>query len=152
MFLILSIVLHKQLVKEIGQSFCGLELSFLWIWIGTLWFVSASLGIFPLSIFCSVISREILEIFPEVSLEIRNGFRPGQQQKYVIFLWNLNSLSFYKLYSSRFLDLKFSLCFSASSLMVINSFLPFCLDEFLENVSANSSVIVFFISYYGVIF
>ena len=35
----------------------------------------------------------------------------------------------------------------------INSFLPFCLDEFLEKVSTSNSVIVFFfISYYGLIF
>ena len=59
---------------------------------------------------------------------------------------SFNSLSVNKLlYSLRFFELKFSLCFSASSLMVINSFLPFCL-EFLEKFLACSSVIVFFLS------
>ena len=66
---------------------------------------------------------------------------------------SFDSLSVNKLlYSSRFFDLKFSLCFSASSLMVINSFLLFCLDQFLKKVSTNNSVIDFFIRYYGVIF
>ena len=39
------------------------------------------------------------------------------------FMESFNSFSINKLlYSSRFFDLKFSLCFSASSLIVINSF------------------------------
>ena len=63
-------------------------------------------------------------ILPVVSWGIHNGFHQGLQQSYEIFyLLSRNSLNVNKLlYSSRFLDFKFSLYFSVSSLMVINSF------------------------------